>query len=259
MARPLLLILALASIVFAVAAAWAAGAPHAPCEAEVFPEFPEVDAPPEVRVWFEGDIEGGWTPAACTGWDKQDFTVLVALAGRFHDESGIQGFLGRVAAISDLSSMKYWSTTRKRWRELVADAYALDGPDKALRRPDFSIEELTSGTNLYYWQRERSPADNIIYVVRLRETGAQRIIVDMENALPVKRFLVTLFEPGQHQLIHILEDYGEGDWNYYSLMRSRAEISALVRGRDASFINRAVAIYRYLAGIPTDQEPPAAP
>lgn len=263
MARPFFLILALALIVFAVgppwALAWAADRPHAPCDDGAYPEFPKVDAAPEVRVWFRGDIEGGWTPAACTGWDEQDFTVLVALAGRFHDESGIEGFLGRVAAISDLASMKYWSTTRKRWRELVPDAYALEGPDKALRRPDFSVGELKSGKNLYYWQRERSPADNIIYGVRLRETGPQRIIVEMENALPVKRFLVTLFEPGQHQLIHILEDYGDGDWNYYSLMRSRAKISALARGHEASFINRAVAIYRYFAGIPTDQEPPAAP
>lgn len=263
MARPLLLILALASIVFAVAPAWAptwaAGGPHAPCDGEAYPEFPKVDAAPEVRVWFGGDLEGGWTPAACTGWDKRDFTVLVALAGRFHDDAGIEGFLGRAAAISDLRSMKYWSATRKRWRELVPNAYALDGPDKALRRPDFSVEELKSGKDIYYWQQERSPAGNVLYRVRLRETGPERIILEMENALPVKRFFVTLFEPGQHQLIHFLEDYGDGDWNYYSLMRSGAKINALVRGREASFINRAVAIYRYLAGIPTDQEPPAAP
>ena len=263
MAKPFIPILALASIVsvfaWGFAPVHASGGPEAPCDGESYPVFPEVDARPEVRVWFDGDIEGGWTPAACTGWDKRDFTVLVALAGRFHDDSGIEGFLGRVAAISSLRSMKYWSATRQRWRELVPDSFALDGPDKALRRPDFSVEELVSGKALYYWQRERSPANNVLYRIRLRETGPERIIVDMENALPVKRFLVTLFEPGQHQLIHFLEDYGDGDWNYYSLMRSRAEISALVRGHDASFINRAVAIYRYLAGIPTDQEPPAAP
>ena len=263
MARPLLTTLALSLIVFAGALpgapAWAVDGPHVPCDGTAYPEFPKVDAAPVVRVWFGGDIEGGWTPAACTGWDEQDFTVLVALAGRYYDETGIEGFLGRVAAISGLRSIKYWSTTRTRWRELVPDASALDGPDKALRRPDFSVEELKSGETLYYWQRERSPAGNILYGLRLRETGPGRVIVEMENALPVKRFLVTLFEPGQHQLIYILEDYGDGDWNYYGLVRSRAEISALVRGREASFINRAVAIYRYLAGIPTDLEPPAAP
>ena len=179
MARPLLLILALASIVFAAVPAWgptwAADRPHAPCGGEAYPEFPKVDAAPEIRVWFRGDIEGGWTPAACTGWDEQDFTVLVALAGRYYDDSGIEGFLGRVAAISGLASIKYWSTTRKRWRELVPEAYALDGPDKALRRPDFSVAELKSGKDLYYWQRERSPADNIIYGLRLRETGPGRV------------------------------------------------------------------------------------
>lgn len=265
MARPLLLILALAAIVFVVAPAFgqaAAGSgPEAPCGGEPFPEFPKVDSAPNVRVWFGGDIEGGWTPAACTGWDKRDFTVLVALAGRFHDETelGIEGFLGRMAAISELASMKYWSATRDRWRKLVPEAHALEGPDKTLRRPDFLVEELTAGKDLYYWQQERSPANNVVYRVRLREIGPKRITIEMENALPVKRFLVTLFEPGRHQLIHFIEDYGDGDWNYYSLMRSRAEVSALVRGREASFINRSVAIYRYFAGVPTDQEPPAAP
>lgn len=233
--------------------------PHAPCDGAARPAFPKVDSAPQVRVWFGGDIEGGWTPAACTGWDKQDFTILVAVAGRFHDEAGIDGFLARAAAISSLSSMKYWSTTRKRWRDLVPEAYALEGPKKGLRRSDFSVEELKSGQNLYYWQRERSPANDVIYGLRLRESGPERIILAMENALPIKRYLVTLFKPGQHQLLHILEDDGDGDWNYYSLMRSRAEISALVRGHEASFINRAVAIYRYLAGIPTDLAPPAAP
>jgi hypothetical protein len=34
--------------------------------------------------------------------------------------------------------------------------------------------------------------------------------------------------------------------------------SLLPTGGDASYINRAVAFYRLVAGIPTDQEPPAA-
>ena len=71
MAKPLLLILALASIAFAAASGLApvqaADGPEAPCGGQVYPEFPKVDARPEVRVWFDGDIEGGWTPATCTG------------------------------------------------------------------------------------------------------------------------------------------------------------------------------------------------
>jgi cardiolipin synthase A/B len=35
--------------------------------------------------------------------------------------------------------------------------------------------------------------------------------------------------------------------------------SPLTTGNKASAVNRAVAFYRYLAGIPTDKEPPASP
>ncbi len=259
MARLLLFICALVPIFALLASARATEGPKPPCAGEAHPEFPTVDARPKIRVWFGGDIEGGWVPAECTGWDKREFTVLVALAGRFHHDSGVEGVLRRIAAISDLKSMQYWSATRKRWRQLVPEAYALKGPDKALRRPDFSLEEVRSGEDLYYWQKERSVAGNIVYRIRLRESGPERIILEMENAVLVKRFLFTLYEPGQQQLIHFMENEGDGNWRYYSLLRVKSNIGATVRGHEASFINRAVAIYRYFAGVPTDREPPAAP
>ncbi len=34
--------------------------------------------------------------------------------------------------------------------------------------------------------------------------------------------------------------------------------SLLPTGSDASYINRSVALFRHLAGIPTDQDPPVA-
>jgi len=42
-------------------------------------------------------------------------------------------------------------------------------------------------------------------------------------------------------------------------MRTGKNASLLTAGYEASSINRAVAFYRYLAGIPTDKEPPASP
>ena len=46
-----------------------------------------------------------------------------------------------------------------------------------------------------------------------------------------------------------------GAWGYYGLWGIRT--NALTSGHEASSINRAVAMFRHLAGIPTDQEPPA--
>jgi hypothetical protein len=42
-------------------------------------------------------------------------------------------------------------------------------------------------------------------------------------------------------------------------MRTGPASRFLLRGYEASYVNRMVAIYRHLAGTPTDREPPAAP
>ncbi len=259
MTKSLLLAAALASILLGLGAALAADGPHAPCAGAPFPVFPAPDAPPQVQVWFSGDIEGGWSPDPCTGWEAGDFSVLVALAGRVRREGGLDGMLERIAAISTLESVRYWSTTRDHWRGLVPEAFALEGPDRDLRRADFSVEELRSGGTFYYWQQERSPAKQMLYRIRVRDLTPDQFVLEMENALPVRRFVITLFGPGQLQILHFLRHEGEGVWSYYSLARSNARIDFLVRGREASFVNRTVAIYRHFAGIPTDQEPPAAP
>jgi hypothetical protein len=47
-------------------------------------------------------------------------------------------------------------------------------------------------------------------------------------------------------------------WGYYQTIRATAGASALALGSDASYVNRLAALYRYVAGIPTDQEPPLA-
>jgi hypothetical protein len=60
------------------------------------------------------------------------------------------------------------------------------------------------------------------------------------------------------QSICFLDRESKDVWRYYNLTRMPKQASVLTMGHDASFINRAVALYRYLAGIPADQEPPAA-
>jgi hypothetical protein len=46
----------------------------------------------------------------------------------------------------------------------------------------------------------------------------------------------------------------------YALSRTpSSQVGDLLSSGVASLINRAVAVYRRVAGIPTDQEPPAAP
>jgi hypothetical protein len=59
------------------------------------------------------------------------------------------------------------------------------------------------------------------------------------------------------QQIYFVERRAPGVWGFYSLTRTRMASRLLPHGSSASYINRAVAFYRLVAGIPTDQEPPA--
>jgi hypothetical protein len=70
--------------------------------------------------------------------------------------------------------------------------------------------------------------------------------------------MLTLFDAGDIQSAVFLERRSPGVWNFYSLTRTRMASSFMPTGGDASYINRAVAFYRLVAGVPTDQEPAAA-
>jgi hypothetical protein len=64
-----------------------------------------------------------------------------------------------------------------------------------------------------------------------------------------------IVEPGDIQAAYFLEHRSPGVWDYYSLTRTTPRFG----GHVASYINRAVAAYRHIAGIPTDRDPPLAP
>lgn len=64
---------------------------------------------------------------------------------------------------------------------------------------------------------------------------------------------------GEMQSIYFLEREPQDVWRNYSIARTGKDANTLTAGHDASFINWAVAYYRYLAGIPSDKEPPRLP
>jgi hypothetical protein len=57
----------------------------------------------------------------------------------------------------------------------------------------------------------------------------------------------------------IIQRIAPGLFGVFVLSRSGAGASILTAGHESSYVNRANALYRQLAGIKTDQEPPAAP
>jgi hypothetical protein len=231
--------------------------PRLPCGVEPLPAFAEPGKAPNIRSWV-GKAARGWKPPACIDWEAVDPDMMVALAGSFAFDGDFDGLLARVGAISATKGVRYWSTTEKSWQPLVTDAYALSGPDPALRRADFAPAQITKGQSLYYAQSDNRSSGKTVYRARVVAAGSERLVVEFENATPVKMAIVTMFDAGGAQTVYFIERRSPGAWNFYSLTRTRMASSLLPAGSDASYINRSLAFFRFVAGIPTDLEPPAA-
>ena len=95
--------------------------------------------------------------------------------------------------------------------------------------------------------------------MRVLESGPDRIVVATENVTPIRLTVVTLFQPGALQTVQVLQRLAPGSWGYYGLSRTTEDgTSTLAAGHPASYVNRAAALFRFVAGVPTDRDPPMA-
>jgi hypothetical protein len=228
-----------------------------PCGGNPFPAYPGLNDSAVVMSWSKSAGDSDWRPPACTGWTATGFTTLVSTVARFPYPSEAKGLLRQIGAISEFAGMRYWSTTHQRWQTLITEAHALTGSQPGQRREDFTPDEMRAGKVLYYEQ-----ADNLsgkaVYRLHIAEASADRIVFDVENVSTMRYLFVPVFHPGEMQSIYFLDREPENVWRYYGMVRTGRNANGLIAGTDSSAINRAVAFYRFLAGIPTDQEPPAA-
>ncbi|NOG74067.1 DUF6675 family protein [Roseicella sp. DB1501] len=241
------------AILFCTSGSLAQEGVRPPCGGPPVPSYAAPGHPPHIRT-MKVD---GWTAAPCVGWTSGRSTLLVAVVGAFEHDGGVEALLAAFGRISALVGTRYWSVSDHRWRTLVTDAAALDGPDPARRRPDFTPGEMGEGGALYFVQSDSRSSGEVVYRMRVLEKQPERLVISVDNVTPVRLFLLTLFAPGDLQTTFFLERLPErGTWGYYGLWGLRT--NAFTSGHKASSINRAVAMFRHTAGIPTDQEPPAA-
>ena len=234
--------------------------PAPPCGVGGSMGYPSPESPPTVEVWHQVDLEkNNWQPPSCAGWSPTSGSKLVvALTGTFRFEGSLEEILARVGAISALRSIRYWSTTDKQWRPLAFDASALSAPNKGARRPDFLTTDFIKNTDLYYWEND-SRSGEIVYRLKVHEKTPERAVIATENITPVRKLFVTLFPSGSLQSTIFLQRLSPGVIGIYILSRTGNGASIFAEGHQSSFVNRAAALYRHVAGIKTDKEPPAAP
>lgn len=210
---------------------------------------------PDVRVYYGDDLGANWMPAACAGWEPSNVAILMVTAGSFRSSGTVGDIAARLGAISQYHSILYWSHTRQNWRPLMPESYALSGPDPKLKRADFTMEEMLSGAPLHFYQ---TAAGKFSYRLQVREYDANRLVVAMENTTGFQMLFLPVFKPGDARLLYFIER-GEGDvWNFYQLTALKGLFAPFMRSGEPSFINRAAAIFRYAAGMPTDADPPLA-
>ncbi|MGT2472123.1 DUF6675 family protein [Paraburkholderia terrae] len=247
-------------LVAAASFAMATPLPTPPCGTPPVPAYASLGAQPAMAILRAEQLDTGvWRPSSCTGWPAASRSrVVVALAGLVRVADGPETLLTRAGAVSTLRTVRYWSTTDKKWRALFLDAAALAGPaEGGERRDDFRPSELQAGRTYYYWVDD-SRSGPLVYKVRVLERSSHRVALAEENVSPVRAFGMTLFRPAALQTVVFAQRQADDVWGLYILVRiDRQASSFITSGHEASTANRALALFRHLAGVPTDAEPPA--
>jgi hypothetical protein len=229
--------------------AWAA----VDCPAEITPAFAAPGEPPNYRIWQKKNVPLA-ALAACTDWGAWKPTLVAALAGEFRYEGPAEGLLARLGAISSLTTVKYWSVTEGKWKQLITAASALKGSDGWERRSDFTATELSDGKPRHFIQYDNRSTGGSVYRMQATDVGKDALRVTVRNTSAVSFFFVTAYEPGDLRSVHVLRPAGKGVWRYFGLAGLRG--GSLGGIGKSSAVNRAVAMYRHLARLPTDGAPP---
>lgn len=194
-------------------------------------------------------------PPACTSWYPREDTVLVAVAGRSAFKGSIDQIMTRLGAVSAQAAIRFWSVEDQAWKPMFEDVAALAAPDHDQRRADFTSAELVPKTPLYvlYDDTDLSAA---VYELTVVERSDRSATVRLRNIEPGRSMGITIIGEGCFELTITVAAEGDGVWTYYALNRSGPLLMQSLMPAEGTLINRAVALYRFLLGVPTDRDPP---
>lgn len=250
--------LAACNYLFALDAVQAAlPAPLPPCAAETAPARTGAETQPSVTVWHTRALPEGWQLASCSGLVPPSGSVFIEVAGRLQHDGDALSLLERMGSVSDQTGMLYWSVGQGGWRKLLVDAAALSGPDPALRRADFKLDEMQPGARLYMLYDDDEDPGPVVFETEVREAGPDGFVTVMRNASAMRLMGFAIADQGDVSSMLSIRRVAPGAFTYYALTAVALAPVAAAMVADASHINRAVASYRYLAGIPGDRDPPA--
>jgi hypothetical protein len=257
-----ILLLALLAIL-STAPAWAQSplqgfAMRPPCAGPPQPAYAPAGGQPVIATWNEDDFnKAAWQLSPCLHWTEGRTRMATALAGVFHAPS-LDELLARYGALSQYKSIHFWSTMHQTWEPFVTQAAFTDGPAVTYTYPDLKPADFVTGKEFFYYEID-ARTGRTVHHLTVRQRTADRIEMSTENLTPIKYSMFTIFEAHALRSATFIERRGSNEWGYYQTI-GVGEGSDFIAVRSASpYINRLMALYRYMAGMPTDGAPPAAP
>lgn len=227
-----------------------------PCEGTPPPAYGVAGGPPATAVWSEGALnKGAWAAAPCLRWVGGRVRMASALAATLSTPT-VDPLLTRFAALSRYKSIRFWSIMYENWEEFVADAGFIDGPQSQNTLPDLKPSDFVAGRELYYFEMSR--AGRTVHRMTVRQRTDDRVEIATENVMPIRFAKATLFDTGALQTVTFLDRRGPDQWGYFQTIGVGMESSFFAVQSTSPYINRLIALYRYMANIPTDRDPPAA-
>ncbi len=227
-----------------------------PCGPTDMPGYAAIGAAPNIGMWAGRADLGGHIPPGCIPWDLAKSTDVIAVAAQFKHAGPVEDLLARFGAISSLQTIRYWSVTDARWEQLIRRSTALSAANAADARPDFTADELRSGNDLLFLQEENRTSPTV-YRMRVTVFSVDSFVIELENISPIRLMLIPLVGRGAFHTVWFLNRLNSEHWGYYAVV-GNSGLGGFSSNRK-SVINRAVATFRHVAGLPTDQEPPVAP
>jgi hypothetical protein len=218
------------------------------------PAPPPLGQPPAVLACTDPDLLAAWQPPDCLGWPAKPVDVVLALAARFRLDD-IENLLARFTTISALPRLRYWSVTHEDWRPLFLDAVPLSRPDPAATRGDFRRDEIVLGEPVFVLL-EDDLVGAVVHSITVETFSPELIRVAMRNVLPGRVLGMEVLPVDGLQTALLLEREEPSIWRYWSIMRATIDAPGFMLPSAASYANRAAAIFRYVANLPTDAEPP---
>lgn len=228
-----------------------------PCPPAVSSTLPALGGPPVIRVSQGAELGPAWQAPPCTGWAAGPVRLVISLTSRFTGPATVDDILARAGAVSLLKTVRYWSISGQKWQPMLSSAEALAAPDRRQKRGDFTAEELRAGRPVFSLLNDSGPASSAIFRTRVASADATTVSLELENATIIGMLGITLFNPGDIRTFCVIQRQADGSWLYHSLVRIDGNANSFLQGDGGSYVNRAVAFARHIAGTPTDADPPA--